>query len=151
MVRDQGSEKTANPKVEQQPSLTRTSLDSTATTLPSYSQQSDQPPRYTGSASSGQLGHGQGSKTRKAQTSQSNGANTPNGVSAAALNAIMATSSSEHDKMHSGRRSKKVDDWNEDHTYKGKLASRSGSSSKWNYFGVDIEQFGNPFKRSGKK
>ena len=62
----------------------------------------------------------------------------------------MATSSSENDKMHS-KRSKKVNDWNEDSTYKSRLAKMTGSGRNWNYFGADIEQYGNPFKRFGKK
>ncbi|KAM0724323.1 hypothetical protein Q7P37_000205 [Cladosporium fusiforme] len=73
----------------------------------------------------------------------------PPGPSAAAISAVMATSSSENDKMHSKKREKKVDDWSEDSTYKGKLARMTGSTRKWNYFGADIGE--NPFKRFGRK
>lgn len=67
-------------------------------------------------------------------------------ISAAALNAVMATSSSSTDKMHSKpSNSRKVDDWNEDPTYRSRLASMVGSTRKWNYFGADIG--GNPFRR----
>jgi hypothetical protein len=67
-------------------------------------------------------------------------------ISAAALNAVMATSSSSTDKMHSkSSSSRKVDDWNEDSTYKSRLASMVGNTRKWNYFGADIG--GNPFRR----
>ena len=67
-------------------------------------------------------------------------------ISAAALNAVMATSNSSTDKMHSKpSSSRKVDDWNEDPTYKSRLASMVGSTRKWNYFGADIG--GNPFRR----
>ena len=70
-------------------------------------------------------------------------------VSAAALSAVMATSSSSTDKMHSQpSSSRRVDDWNEDPTYKSRLASMVGSTRKWNYFGADIG--GNPFRRSKK-
>ncbi|GAB7332473.1 hypothetical protein MBLNU13_g04270t1 [Cladosporium sp. NU13] len=70
-------------------------------------------------------------------------------ISAASLNAVMATSSSSTDKMHSQPlSSRKVDNWNEDPTYKSRLASMVGSTRKWNYFGADIG--GNPFRRSKK-
>jgi hypothetical protein len=125
-----------SPTSRQQPSpIPRGSLESTATTLPSYSEQSDGPPTYS----------------RAGMSSTPNRAsNPPHGASAASISAIMATSSSENDKMHS-KRSKKVNDWNEDSTYKSRLAKMTGSGRNWNYFGADIEQYGNPFERFGRK
>lgn len=114
----------------------RSSLESTATTLPSYSKQSDQPPKY---GSAGMVGD------RSTSSRQPKPQGQP--ISAASLSAVMATSSSSNDKMHS-KRSKKVDDWNKDDTYKGKLSRMVGSTGKWNYFGSDIG--GNPFSRKKK-
>lgn len=118
-------------KSAQRPSLrARSSLESTATTLPSYSKQPDQPPKY------GSPGMVSGRPNKPKPQGQP--------ISAASLSAVMATSSSSNDKMHS-KPSKKVDDWNKDHTYKGRLSRMMGSTGKWNYFGSDIG--GNPFSR----
>lgn len=126
---------------EQRPSLApRSSMESRATTLPSYREQADQPPRYSSSTSTRPGPSAQNPRPRAPASSS--------GVSAAAISAVMATSSSEHDKMHS-KGTKKVDDWNKDNTYKGKLARMTGSSGKWNYFSADVGE--NPFKRFGKK
>lgn len=120
----------------------RSSIESRATTLPSYREQTDQPPSYgAAKAPSG------GSSTAEKPKPRAQPSGNP-GVSAAAISAVMATSSSENDKMHS-KRPKKVDDWNKDSTYKGKLARMTGSTSKWNYFGADVGE--NPFKRFGRK
>jgi hypothetical protein len=144
------AEKSTSSSSRQQSSpLPRSSLESIATKLPSYSEQSTQPPTYSSSA---------GRSSRKSippaepvpRASPGSASNPPHGVSAASISAIMATSSSENDKMHS-KRSKKVNDWNEDSTYKSRLAKMTGSGRNWNYFGADIEQYGNPFKRFGRK
>jgi hypothetical protein len=63
---------------------------------------------------------------------------------------MFAPSDPRTDKMHTTR-PKKVEDYDEDPTYKGKLARMTGSTSKWNYFGHDIEQYGNPFKSLRRK
>lgn len=143
------AEKSAKSSAGQQSSpLPRGSLESTATTLPPYSEQSDQSPTYSrADLPSRQRNPARGPVT---QASSSRASNPPPGVSAASISAIMATSSSENDKMHS-KRSKKVNDWNEDSTYKSRLAKMTGSGRNWNYFGADIEQYGNPFKRFGRK
>jgi hypothetical protein len=139
---------TSSSSKQQSPPLQRGSLESTATTLPSYGQQSDQLPLCSRA--------GRSSKQQNLPTepmpraSSGSASNPPAGVSAASISAIMATSSSENDKMHS-KRSKKVNDWNEDNTYKSRLAKMTGSGRNWNYFGADIEQYGNPFKRFGRK
>lgn len=122
----------------------RSSLESAAITLPSYGEHAARPPTYA-SMRGEQSAYGP-SKPRPGVSSPSN----PSGVSAAAISAVMATGSSVNDKMHS-KGPKKIDDWNKDSTFKGKLASMKGSTGKWNYFGADIEQYGNPFKRLGRK
>lgn len=126
----------------------RSSLESTATTLPSYSEQSDRPPTYSRVGMSSRQGKTPAEPLPRATPSSTS--DPPAGVSAASISAIMATSSSENDKMHS-KRSKKVNDWNEDSTYKSRLAKMTGSGRNWNYFGADIEQYGNPLKRFGRK
>jgi len=128
--------------------IPRGSSESTSTTLPSYSEQSDQPPTYSRAGRSTRQSNPPAEPVPRA--SPGSASNPPAGVSAASISAIMATSSSENDKMHS-KRSKKVNDWNEDSTYKSKLAKMTGSGRNWNYFGADIEQYGNPFKRFGRK
>jgi len=131
--------------------LQRASFESTATTLPPYSEQPVQPPSYSQS--------GAPSKKRLTvadfvphATPSSASSNQRHGVSAASVSAVMASSSSENDKMHSKRSSQKVDDWNEDPTFRARLAKlNNGSKRNWNYFGADIEQYGNPFGRFGRK
>ena len=143
------AEKSTSSNSRQQPSLLpRSSLESTATILPSYSEQSDQPPTYSRAGTSSRPRNPPAQPQPRATPSSAS--NPPHGVSAASISAIMATSSSENDKMHS-KRSKKVNDWNEDSTYKSRLAKMTGSGRNWNYFGADIEQYGNPFKRFGRK
>ncbi|KAH0013787.1 hypothetical protein KCU78_g9014, partial [Aureobasidium melanogenum] len=130
------------------PSLrTRSSLESTATTLPPYNESSDRPPTYNGS----DLPLGQSTFTNRSKapahipnTSSSDGPN------AAAVRAMFAPSDPRTDKMHTTR-PKKVEDYDEDPTYKGKLSRMTGSTSKWNYFGHDIGQYGNPFKSLRRK
>lgn len=124
----------------------RSSLESTATTLPSYSEHAERPPIYNGTG----MREGQSASRTSRPRPDVSGSSNPSGVSAAAISAVMATRSSENDKMHS-KGPKKVDDWNKDSTFKGKLASMKGSTSKWNYFGADVEQYGNPFKKLGRK
>lgn len=125
------------------PHHARSSLESTATTLPPYSQHSARPPSYNDAGI-------YASCSTPSATTQSQSKPRGQPFSAASLSAVMATSSSSTDKMHSRSGSRKVDDWNEDSTYKSKLASMKGSSTrKWNYFGADIG--GNPFKRSSKR
>lgn len=124
----------------------RNGLGSTATSLPSYSEHAERPPTYSGASLRG----GQGTSGTSRPIPDESGLSNPSGVSATAISAIMATRSSENDKMHS-KGPKKVDDWNKDSTFKGKLASMKGSTSKWNYFGADVEQYGNPFKKLGRK
>lgn len=121
--------------------FSRASLESTATTLPPYREQPDRPSRYDSASVPTAGPHIDPKLQSRPQASSA-------GVSAAAVSAVMATSSSENDKMHS-KRSQKVDDWNKDFTYKGKLSRMTGSSGKWNYFGADVG--GNPFKGFGKK
>jgi hypothetical protein len=143
------AEKSTSSNSRQQPSLLpRSSLESTATTLPSYSEQPDQPPTYSRTGTSSRPRNPPAQP--QPRVTPSSAPNPPHGVSAASISAIMATSSSENDKMHS-KRSKKVNDWNEDSTYKSRLAKMTGSGRNWNYFGADIEQYGNPFKRFGRK
>jgi hypothetical protein len=117
--------------------------ENTAPALLSYDQQSDQPPKYN---DAGIYATRQNPSTQpKPRLNSSNGP-----VNAAAVNAVMATSSSSTDKMHSQpSTSRKVDDWNADPTYQSRLASMVGSTRKWNYFGADVG--GNPFRRSGGK
>lgn len=148
MANDQGvpsearADTDASAKQPDKAGEARRSMESRATTLPSYREQSDQPPSYgAAKAQSGEPSTSEKQKPRAQPTSSA-------GVSAAAISAVMATSSSENDKMHS-KRPKKVDDWNKDSTYKGKLARMTGSTSKWNYFGADVGE--NPFKRFGRK
>jgi hypothetical protein len=135
-------QRTTESVSKQQPySSIRTSQESTATTLPSYNQSSTRPPTYSDAGIYSKRQSHSNSSQPKPPTQPFN---------AAAVNAIMATSSSSTDKMHSKRgSSRKVDDWNEDPTYKSRLASMVGSTRKWNYFGADIG--GNPFRRLGKK
>lgn len=129
----------------QRPSvLPRSSMESTATTLPTYSERPDQPPAYD-SMSVRQAPSSTPPDSRLRATSSRN--SQPSGPNAVAVSAMLATSSSSTDKMHS-HHPKKVDDWNEDPTYKSKLASMTGSSRRWNYFGADIGP--NPFKRRSK-
>ncbi|CAD0099587.1 unnamed protein product [Aureobasidium mustum] len=138
-------EEATTVQTKRRPSFaTRSSLESTATTLPSYSGVSDQPPAYSGSAlpssSAGKL---------KAQAHTSN-ASSSSGPNAAAVRAMFAPPDPRTDKMHTTR-PKRVENYDEDPTYKGKLARMTGSTSKWNYFGHDIEQYGNPFKSLRRK
>lgn len=64
---------------------------------------------------------------------------------------MLSTSSASTDKMHTHHQ-QRVEDWNEDPTYRQKVASKGGlSSSKWNYFGAEIGQYGNPFKSLSRK
>lgn len=127
----------------------RDSFESIATMLPSYSEQSAPPPSYSHSSSSSRQKRTVADFVPRA--TPNNASNPPHGVSAASISAVMATSSSENDKMHL-KGSKKVDDWNEDSTFKSRLAKlNNGSGRNWNYFGADIEQYGNPFKRLGRK
>ena len=137
--------KSTNPNTgDQLPSYARSSFSSTGPTLLSYDQESDRIPKYNDAGI--YASRPNPSTQPKPRVSPSR-----QPVSAAAVNAVMATSSSSTDKMHSQPpSSRKVDDWNEDPTYKSKLASMVGSTRKWNYFGADIG--GNPFRRSsGKK
>jgi hypothetical protein len=132
---------TESVSIQQPSSSTRTSQESTTTTLPSYSQSSTGPPKYSDAGIYCK-------RQNPSNTSQAKPPTQP--FNAAAVNAVMATSSSGTDKMHSKRGNlRKVDDWTEDPTYKSRLASMVGSTRKWNYFGADIG--GNPFRRSGKK
>lgn len=140
-----GDPKSTNPNTEEQlPSHARSSFDSTAPTLLSYDQDSDRIPRYNDAGIYASRPNPSTQLKPRASPSRQP-------VGAAAVNAVMATSSSSTDKMHSQpSSSRKVDDWNEDPTYKSKLASMVGSTRKWNYFGADIG--GNPFRRSsGRK
>lgn len=134
--------------VKHRPSLpSRSSLESTATTLPPYSEGSDRPPTY--SSGSVPLSKSNAARKPKAQAPVSN-ASCSSGPNAAAVRAILAPSDPRTDKMHTTR-PKKVEDYDEDPTYKGKLARMTGSTRKWNYFGHDIEQYGNPFKSLRRK
>ena len=126
---------------DRKPILSKSSTESTAPTLLSYSEQSGQPSKYNDAGIYARYSHPSAHSKPRANPQYQP-------VSASAVNAVMATSSSSTDKMHSQRSSsRKVDDWNEDPTYKSKLASMVGSTRKWNYFGADIG--GNPFRRSG--
>lgn len=125
--------------------LSRSSIESTATTLPLYHERPDQPPSY--SPASIRRADTSTPRDDRAQAKHSS-VSQPSGPNAAAVSAMLATSSSSTDKMHS-RHPSTVDDWNEDPTYKGKLARMTGSSRKWNYFGADIGP--NPFKRRSKQ
>lgn len=141
------TDKTTASSSESRPSLySRSSLESTATTLPPYTHHSIRPPKY--SEASPYMYSG-----RPNPANQSKSPAKPRGqpFNAASVNAVMATSSSSTDKMHSKRGTlRRVDDWNEDTTYKSRLASMVGiSSRRWNYYGADIG--GNPFRRSGKR
>lgn len=143
---DQASETTQDPAqvtgpdTEQQ-SHPRSSLDSTATELPAYRRHPDRPPSYNKSRI---YDHWRNVSEGYAGPSNSKG----RPFDATAVNAVLATSSSNTDKMHS-KPSGRVEDWNEDSTYKSRLRKLGqGSSRKWNYFGADIG--GNPFRRSGK-
>jgi hypothetical protein len=144
----QAEKSTSSSSVQRASLLPRSSLESTATTLPSYSEQSDRPPTYSRAGMSSTQKNSTAEPLPRATPNRAS--NPPHGVSAASISAIMATSSSENDKMHS-KRSKKVNDWNEDSTYKSRLAKMTGSGRNWNYFGADIEQYGNPLKRFGRK
>lgn len=134
-----------DPTSSQRPSiLPRSSLESTATVtaLPPYSQQSDRPPKYNDAGIYASLPSPSGeNKTQAKRVSQP--------FSAASINAVMATSSSSNDRMHSRQlSSRKVENWNEDPSYKAKLSSIGESTRKWNYFGADIGE--NPFRRKKK-
>ena len=124
----------------------KTTNDTAPPSLLSYDQPSDRAPKYNDAGI-------YATRPNPSTQPKSKSSRTNQPVSAASLNAIMATSSSSTDKMHSQpSSSRKVDDWNEDPTYRSKLASMVGTSKrKWNYFGADIG--GNPFRRSdgGKK
>lgn len=129
------------------PPYRKSSIESTATELPQFSeeqqhQQSARPPSYNNSRiyahwQSVSDGHARRTKSKSQP------------FDATAVNAVLATSSSSTDRMHSQRSdsSNRVDDWGEDPTYKSRLGRLAqGSSRKWNYFGADIG--GNPFRRS---
>lgn len=136
------------------PPYRRSSVESTATELPQYHeeqqhqqqhQQSARPPSYNDTRiyahwKSVSEGYARPPKSKSQP------------FDATAVNAVLATSSSSTDRMHSQRSdsSNRVDDWGEDPTYKTRLSKLAqGSSRKWNYFGADIG--GNPFRRSSKK
>ena len=126
------------------PSPSDSTTKSTTPTLLSYDPSSKHPPKYN---DAGIYATRPNPSIQSKPKPQPNPRNQP--VSAASLNAVMATSSSSTDKMHSQPSSpRRVDDWNEDPTYKSRLASMVGSTRKWNYFGADIG--GNPFRRSKK-
>ncbi|KAG9678098.1 hypothetical protein KCU99_g2308, partial [Aureobasidium melanogenum] len=154
-VNRDGLEEKCNPtnedialEAKRRPSIpTRSSLESTATTLPPYNEGSDQPPTYSGS----DLPLGQSTSARKTKApAHVHNASSSDGPNAAAVRAMFAPSDPRTDKMHTTR-PKKVEDYDENPTYKGKLARMTGSTSKWNYFGHDIEQYGNPFKSLRRK
>lgn len=139
------SEKSIDSTSSQRPSLfPRSSLESTATasTLPPYSQQPDRPPKYNDAGIHAYRPNPSDEPRRQAKrVSQP--------FSAASINAVMATSSSSNDKMHSQpSSSRRVENWNEDPSYKAKVSSIGESTRKWNYFGADIG--GNPFRRKKK-
>lgn len=130
------------------PSLpTRSSLESAATTLPSYDAGSGRPPAYNGSYLLSKQPNC--ARKPKAQAHTSN-ASSSSGPNAAAVGAMFAPSDPRTDKMHTTRL-KRTEDYDEDPTYKGKLTRMTGSTSKWNYLGHDIEQYGNPFKSLRRK
>ena len=132
---------------DQSPAPSNSTTESTTPTLLSYDPSSSPPPKYNDAGIYATRPNPSTSTQQTKPHPQPNPRNQP--VSAAALNAVMATSSSNTDKMHSQpSSSRKVDDWNEDPTYKSRLASMVGSTRKWNYFGADIG--GNPFRRSKK-
>ncbi|KAG9562627.1 hypothetical protein KCU71_g7417, partial [Aureobasidium melanogenum] len=135
-------------EAKRRPSIpTRSSLESAATTLPTYNEGSDRPPTYSQS----DLTLGQSTSTRRSKApAHISNASSSSGPNAAAVRAMFAPSDPRTDKMHTTR-PKKVEDYDEDPTYKGKLARMTGSTSKWNYFGHDIEQYGNPFKSLRRK
>lgn len=133
---------------KRRPSIpTSSSLESSATTLPPYNEGSDRPPTY--SSSDLPLGQSNSARRSEAPTHVPN-ASSASGPNAAAVRTMLAPSDPRTDKMHTTR-PKKVEDYDEDPTYKGKLARMTGSTSKWNYFGHDIEQYGNPFKSLRRK
>lgn len=134
-------------EVKRQSSPTRSSLESTTTILPPYNENPDRP--RTRSDSSLPLGQSNSTRRPKAKAHAFN-ASSSSGPNAAAVRAVFAPSDPRTDKMHTTR-PKKVEDYDEDPTYKGKLARMTGSTSKWNYFGHDIEQYGNPFKSLMRK
>jgi len=128
---------------KQQPSLRiRPSTESTATSLPSYREEHpNQPPAYSSAYTSRDT-------PTQAKVEPSSAIPGPN---AAAVRAILAPSSPSTDKMHSHHHHpKRVENWNSDPTYKGKVARLTGGSSrKWNYFGADVGP--NPFKSLGRR
>lgn len=126
---------------------TKSSLESTATTLPSYNEGSDRPPTYSNNNSPSGQPKSTGNPRAAAHVPTASSSSGPN---AAAVRAMFAPSDPRTDKMHTTR-PKKVEDYDEDPTYTGKLARMTGSTSKWNYFGHDIEQYGNPFKSLRRK
>ncbi|KAK6008544.1 hypothetical protein QM012_000447 [Aureobasidium pullulans] len=133
---------------KRQPSLsTRNSMESTATTLPPYCEGSDRPPKYSSSGLPLEYSRSAGLSKAQAHASDASSSSGPN---AAAVRAMFAPSDPRTDKMHTTR-PKKTENYDEDPTYKGKLARMTGSTSKWNYFGHDIEQYGNPFKSLRRK
>jgi hypothetical protein len=139
---DTQPQSTTNPDKSQEQSNTNATNKTTPPTLLSYDQPSKLAPKYNDAGIYA---------TRPNPSAQPKPPANPNKqpVSAAALSAVMATSTSSTDKMHSQpSSSRKVNDWNEDPTYRSRLASMVGSTRKWNYFGADIG--GNPFGR-GKK
>lgn len=139
----QSTPTTDNPKDHSNP----TAESKTPSTLLSYDPTSNHSPKYNDAGIYATRPNPSTSTQQTRPHPQPNPRNQP--ISAASQNAVMATSSSSTDKMHSQpSSSRKVDDWNEDPTYKSRLASMVGSTRKWNYFGADIG--GNPFRRSKK-
>lgn len=143
LVKD--SEKSIDQSSSQLPSLLpRSSLESTATatTLPPYSQQPDRPPKYNDAGV-------YATRPKQSTEPKPRAKRVSQPFSAASINAVMATSSSSTDKMHSQpSSSRRVENWNEDPSYKAKCSSIGESTRKWNYFGADIG--GNPFRRKKK-
>lgn len=139
----QSTTNTDNPQDQSNP----TSKSDIPPTLLSYDPTSNHPSKYNDAGIYATRPNASTSNQQTRPHPQPNPRNQP--ISAASLTAVMATSSSSTDKMHSQpSSSRKVDDWNEDPTYKSRLASMVGSTRKWNYFGADIG--GNPFRRAKK-
>lgn len=138
------------------PPYRRSSVESTVTELPQYDeeqqhqhqhqhQQSARPPSYNDSRI---YAHWKSVSDNHARPEKSKS----QPFDATTVNAVLSTSSSSTDRMHSPRSSSsnKVNDWSEDPTYKSRLSKLAqGSSRKWNYFGADIGS--NPFRSSSRK
>lgn len=135
------------------PLAPRSSQESTATTttLPPYTERPAQPPSYNSSTNTDTTPAPRLNLTGTPLPLGATGPRPSSGPNAAAVSAMMSTSSSSNDRMHTRGAKKEAGYWDENPTLKQKLKESEGSTRTWNYFGADIEQYGGPFKRFGRK